>query len=63
MSEAVKIPHFYFMEEIDVTRLREMRNEIIKESGIKISYMPLLLKAFSLSLKEYPMINSTYNVD
>ena len=61
MERALKIPHFYLMEEIDLSEVREMRNAVKKESGVNISYMPFLIKSFSLSLKEFGIINSIYD--
>lgn len=47
MTESLSIPHFYLMEEIDLSRLRETRAEVKRESGENVSYMPFLLKGFS----------------
>ena len=47
MTEALKIPHFGYNEEYDVTNLVELR-KILKplaaEYGIKLSYMPFIIK-------------------
>ena len=64
MSEALTIPHFGYCDEIDIGRLVEVRKRLkssIGEKGIKLSYMPFFVKACSMSLAEYPIINSYFN--
>ncbi|CAG5114171.1 Oidioi.mRNA.OKI2018_I69.chr2.g8238.t1.cds [Oikopleura dioica] len=66
MTEALKIPHFGYNEEYDVTNLVELR-KILKplaaEYGIKLSYMPFIIKAVSLALSESPILNSSLSPD
>ncbi|XP_047986122.1 lipoamide acyltransferase component of branched-chain alpha-keto acid dehydrogenase complex, mitochondrial [Leguminivora glycinivorella] len=62
MSESMKIPHLVLSDEYDVTKLYEARQSIkslAEEQGVKLSYMPIILKAASLSLTEYPVLNSS----
>ncbi len=58
------IPHAVMMDEFDVTDLVAFRMEA-KESaeikGIKLSYLPFVIKALSIALKEYPIFNSVYD--
>lgn len=61
MSEALKIPHFGYNDEVCMDKLVELRSElklIGKERGIKLSYMPIIIKATSLALSKYPILNS-----
>ncbi|XP_038210855.1 lipoamide acyltransferase component of branched-chain alpha-keto acid dehydrogenase complex, mitochondrial [Zerene cesonia] len=62
MTEAMKIPHFGFCDEYNVTNLVEVR-EILKhvahKRGVKLTYMPIILKAASLSLLNFPTLNSS----
>jgi pyruvate dehydrogenase E2 component (dihydrolipoamide acetyltransferase) len=54
-------PHFTVVEELDVTelvRLRERAKELGQKKGIKVTYMPFIMKACANALKEYPMLNS-----
>jgi pyruvate dehydrogenase E2 component (dihydrolipoamide acetyltransferase) len=54
-------PHFTVVEELDVTelvRLRERAKELGLKKGIKVTYMPFIMKACANALKEYPMLNS-----
>ena len=67
MSEAVStIPHFTYVDEIDVTELMQLR-QTLKESyatdDLKITLMPLFIKALSLAIKEFPILNSRTNDD
>ena len=65
MSEALKIPHFGYKDEIDMSQLVELREElkvmVQKRSGIKLSFMPVILKACSLALTQYPILNATFD--
>ncbi|XP_048670570.1 lipoamide acyltransferase component of branched-chain alpha-keto acid dehydrogenase complex, mitochondrial isoform X2 [Marmota marmota marmota] len=48
MSAALKIPHFGYCDEVDVTELVKLREElkpIAASRGIKLSFMPFFLKA------------------
>ncbi|CAI5442135.1 unnamed protein product [Caenorhabditis angaria] len=62
MTEALKIPHFGYNDEINVDALVKIRGELkdyAKERHIKLSYMPFFIKAASLALLEYPGLNAT----
>uniref|UniRef100_A0A0N4Z1T5 Dihydrolipoamide acetyltransferase component of pyruvate dehydrogenase complex n=1 Tax=Parastrongyloides trichosuri TaxID=131310 RepID=A0A0N4Z1T5_PARTI len=62
MSEALKVPHFGYNDEFNVDKLVVMRKELkelSKERGIKMSYMPMFIKACSLALLKYPSLNAT----
>ena len=52
--------HFTVVEELDVTelvRLRETAKALGEEQGIKVTYMPFLMKATALALARHPMLN------
>ncbi len=63
MVESVKhIPHVTTMDEADVTELAKLRErEKIKaqEKGIKLTYLPFVMKACIAALKEFPLLNAT----
>lgn len=63
MVESVKhIPHVTTMDEVDVTDLVKVRErEKIKaqEKGIKLTYLPFIMKACIAALKEFPLLNSS----
>jgi len=66
MTQALTIPHFGYSDEIDMTQLVALRNimkETAKSKGIKLSYMPFILKAASLALRVYPMLNASLAPD
>jgi pyruvate/2-oxoglutarate dehydrogenase complex dihydrolipoamide acyltransferase (E2) component len=47
MSAALKIPHFGYCDEIDLTQLVKLREElkpVALARGIKLSFMPFFLK-------------------
>ncbi len=56
-------PHVTTFEEIDMTELVSFRNEIkndfIKTYGANITYMPFVVKAAAVALREYPTINAS----
>jgi 2-oxoisovalerate dehydrogenase E2 component (dihydrolipoyl transacylase) len=51
------IPHCTHFEEIDVTQLIQLREEL-KENGIHISATAFFIKALSLCLKRFPIFNA-----
>lgn len=63
LSKSV-IPHASTMDDFDVTKLVEFRNqhkEVAKEQGIYLTYMPFIMKAVTIALKEFPVFNSSYD--
>jgi pyruvate dehydrogenase E2 component (dihydrolipoamide acetyltransferase) len=53
--------HFTFVEECDVSKLKELRSRFKKPAearGVKLSYLPFIVKAVVLSLKKHPILNS-----
>ena len=65
MAESVSsIPHFTFIEELDVTELVALRANLVQSYGtddLKITLMPLFIKALSLAINQFPIINSRAN--
>ncbi|XP_072919497.1 lipoamide acyltransferase component of branched-chain alpha-keto acid dehydrogenase complex, mitochondrial isoform X1 [Hemitrygon akajei] len=62
MSVALKIPHFGYCDEVDLTSLVKLRKElkaVTEDRGIKLSFMPFFLKAASLGLLQYPVLNAS----
>lgn len=58
------IPHFSYFEELDATRLVQLRQSFKSEAakeGISVTYMPFIIRALSLCLKQYPMVNSSFD--
>merc|ERR1719273_3084231 len=66
MMEALKIPHFGYKDEIDMSQLVNLRKDLkaaCLERGVKLSYMPFIVKACSMALMHFPVLNSSYNVE
>jgi 2-oxoisovalerate dehydrogenase E2 component (dihydrolipoyl transacylase) len=60
------IPHFTFIDELDITELMALRADLVKTHGsedLKITLMPLFIKALSLALNQFPIVNSRANSD
>ncbi|KAK2704036.1 hypothetical protein QYM36_017644, partial [Artemia franciscana] len=64
MTASLKIPELVYCDEVDVTELVKVRklledNAVVKDKGISLSYMPFFIKAASLALRHYPLLNSS----
>jgi len=62
MTEALKVPHFGYCDEVDMTQLVQLRGlfkDAAKDRGLKMSYMPFFIKAASVALATYPVLNSS----
>jgi 2-oxoisovalerate dehydrogenase E2 component (dihydrolipoyl transacylase) len=57
------IPHFTYVEEIDVTRLEETREQLNATRGEKpkLTMLPLLIVAICKALPDFPMLNARYD--
>ena len=57
------IPHFTYVDEVDVTDLEAMRAQLNDGRGDKpkLTILPLLITAICQCLPEFPMINATYD--
>lgn len=65
LSKSV-IPHATSMDDFDVTELVKLRKEqkmIAEKQDIKLTYMPFVIKAVTLALKEYPVLNASYDME
>jgi 2-oxoisovalerate dehydrogenase E2 component (dihydrolipoyl transacylase) len=65
MSEAKRnIPHFAYVEEVDVTELESLRTHLNlsrpKDAG-SLSYLPLVVMALTRVLEEFPQCNVLYD--
>ncbi|MFX0163050.1 MAG: dihydrolipoamide acetyltransferase family protein [Candidatus Hodarchaeota archaeon] len=63
MTESwAKVPHVTHADEADVTELVKIRQKEkanALEKGIKLTYLPFIVKAVIAALKEHPYVNST----
>lgn len=56
------IPHTAAMDEVDVSKLvsyRQKLNKKLERQGIKLTYMPFIIKAVSRALKMHPIVNAS----
>ncbi|HEU0045840.1 dihydrolipoamide acetyltransferase family protein [Sphingomonas sp.] len=58
-----RIPHFTYVDEIDVTELERVRADLNDNRGQrpKLTMLPLLIVAICRSLPEFPMLNARYD--
>ena len=57
------IPHFTYVDEIDVTELERLREELNANRGdrARLTVLPLLIVAICRSLPGFPMLNARYD--
>jgi pyruvate dehydrogenase E2 component (dihydrolipoamide acetyltransferase)/2-oxoisovalerate dehydrogenase E2 component (dihydrolipoyl transacylase) len=56
------IPNYSYVDECDVTelvRLREGLRETYSQAGLKLTYLPFIVKAVVAALKEVPLVNAS----
>jgi pyruvate dehydrogenase E2 component (dihydrolipoamide acetyltransferase) len=56
------IPHFTLMDEANVTQLVQVREELKvvgEKAGVKVTYLPFVIKALIATIREYPMFNAS----
>ncbi|MHB8481806.1 MAG: dihydrolipoamide acetyltransferase family protein [Nitrospiria bacterium] len=65
-ESARKIPHVTFMDKADMTRLRGVREQekkSVEKQGLKLTYLPFIIKSVIAGLKLYPYLNSSLDED
>lgn len=70
MTRSLAIPHFLFNDAVHLDPLTTIRKHLNKQlesdkssSVKKLSYMPFFIKAMSLALNEYPLLNSRVSTE
>ena len=67
VRSASQIPQAWTLVEVDVTglvaRRRAVRDDFHLREGINITYLPFIMKAVAESLKENPLLNSSWDDD
>ena len=70
MTEALKVPHLTYAEEVVMDNLMTVRKELNTmlanstpkdQKPLRMSFMPLMMKAASMALTMYPHLNATMN--
>lgn len=65
LSKSV-IPHAAVMDDFDVTELVKFRSEVkamADNQGVQLTYMPFIIKAVTLALKEFKVFNASFDED
>ncbi|KAL2154033.1 hypothetical protein VTH82DRAFT_2709 [Thermothelomyces myriococcoides] len=72
MTRSLSIPHFLYADEVDFTSLVELRsrlNKVLAKSGpgdgqvSKLSFLPFIIKAVSMALYKFPILNARVDID
>jgi len=59
-----RIPHFSYIEEVDVTALEELRqhlNQKYQGKRAKLTMLPFLMRALAKAAPDFPQINATFD--
>jgi 2-oxoisovalerate dehydrogenase E2 component (dihydrolipoyl transacylase) len=59
-----QIPHFTYVEEVDVTELEALRTQLNTRYGderARLTLLPLLMRAVVLAVRKYPEVNARYD--
>ncbi len=65
MEEAHRIPHFTYVEEVDVTELERLRAELnaSRPQAPRLTVLPLLMRAVVIAVGDYPQMNALFRRD
>ena len=66
MRSVSTIPHFTYADEFDLTNVMALQKQLKEkyaDKGVRITMMPFFIKALSLALKEFPVMNAQVNDD
>ncbi|MET0593416.1 MAG: dihydrolipoamide acetyltransferase family protein [Polyangiaceae bacterium] len=59
-----KAAHFTFVEECDVSALKDMRKRLqpsAEAQGVKLTFLPFIVKAVTAALRRHPTLNQTFD--
>eukprot|EP00956_Cyclotella_meneghiniana_P014128 scaffold21033_cov68-Cyclotella_meneghiniana.AAC.4 len=66
MTSSLSVPHMVYSDEINVSALQILRSQLkptVAERGIKLTLLPFFLKAASMALNQYPVVNGSIDMD
>ncbi|QPG99681.1 hypothetical protein C2857_002324 [Epichloe festucae Fl1] len=72
MTRSLNIPHFLYTDEInftDLVALRTRLNKVLSQTTVqegqpdKLSYLPFIIKAVSMALYQFPILNARVEID
>ena len=64
LDSVQRAPHFTYVDEIDMTDLVAMRGQLkglAAEYGVKLTYIPFIMKALVQVFREFPTVNAVIN--
>lgn len=56
-----RIPHFTYVDEVDATALVALRDQLkgpAEQAGVKLSYLPFIMKALVAAFRKFPTVNA-----
>ena len=62
MTESLSIPFFTLSDELDASKLIKLRKDM-KAAHPKLTMLPFFIKACSIAMVEYPIVNSLVDND
>ncbi|MCJ1461498.1 hypothetical protein MMC07_000095 [Pseudocyphellaria aurata] len=63
MTRSLSIPHFLYTDEINISPISAIRQRLNHQfTSQRLSYLPFIMKAVSLALGEFPLLNSRVEV-
>eukprot|EP00884_Botryococcus_braunii_P011108 jgi/Botrbrau1/1999/Bobra.0052s0040.1 len=63
LTAAAHVPHFHFCDEIRMDHLVRVRDSLRKASSQKLTFLPFIIKAISVALRQFPEVNSSLAED
>jgi len=65
VRSSLTIPHFSYVDEVDMTELvalrREVNESLVAQGKGKVSYLPFIMKALWIAFAEFPTVNALYD--
>jgi 2-oxoisovalerate dehydrogenase E2 component (dihydrolipoyl transacylase) len=64
MQAALRIPHFTYVEEVDVTELEALRSQLNERFGAtrdRLTILPFLMRAIVLAVPAFPQMNARFD--
>lgn len=70
MTKSLSIPHFLYADEIDFSGIAQLRTRVNRALAksptsdvTKLSFLPFIIKAVSMAIHDYPVLNARVDVD
>ncbi|CAL8463419.1 g2953 [Coccomyxa elongata] len=66
MTAAGAVPHFHYCDEISMGPLLRLRAALVDDpalKGLKLTFLPFMLKAVSVALRQWPDVNGSLSAD